>query len=67
MIILVVKLRETEKKTGQNIRNLYNSVRQFSKVSSRVLEGEETEWERLEISSIKLEIPREHFMERWAQ
>ena len=46
MIILVVKLRETEKKTGQNIRNLYNSVRQFSKVSSRVLEGEETEWER---------------------
>ena len=25
-----------------------------------------TEWERLEISSRKLEIPREHFMERWA-
>ena len=24
-----------------------------------------TEWERLEISSIKLEIPREHFMQRW--
>ena len=31
-------------------------------------EIEETvEWERLEISSIKLEIPREHFMQRWAQ
>ena len=26
-----------------------------------------TEWERLEISSRKLEIPREHFMHRWAQ
>ena len=26
-----------------------------------------TGWERLEISSIKLEIPREHFMQRWAQ
>ena len=26
-----------------------------------------TEWERLEISSRKLEIPREHFMPRWAQ
>ena len=26
-----------------------------------------TEWERLEISSIKLEIPREHFMHRCAQ
>ena len=24
-----------------------------------------TEWERLEISSRKLEIPREHFMQRW--
>ena len=25
------------------------------------------EWERLEISSRKLEIPREHFMQRWDQ
>ena len=25
------------------------------------------EWEKLEISSRKLEIPREHFMQRWAQ
>ena len=25
------------------------------------------EWKRLEISSRKLEIPREHFMQRWAQ
>ena len=24
-------------------------------------------WERLEISSRKLETPREHFMQRWAQ
>ena len=26
-----------------------------------------TDWERLEISTRKLEIPREHFMQRWAQ
>ena len=26
---------------------------------------ETTEWERLEISSGKLETPREHFMQRW--
>ena len=26
---------------------------------------EKTEWERLEITSRKLEIPREHFMQRW--
>ena len=28
---------------------------------------ERIEWERLEISSRKLEIPREHFIQRWAQ
>ena len=28
---------------------------------------ETTEWERLEISSRKSEIPKEHFMQRWAQ
>ena len=28
---------------------------------------ETIEWERLEVSSRKLEIPREHFMQRWAQ
>ena len=28
---------------------------------------ENKEWERLEISSRKLEIPREHFIQRWAQ
>ena len=26
-----------------------------------------TEWERLEISSRKLEVPGEHVMQRWAQ
>ena len=26
-----------------------------------------TEWERQEISSRKLEIPREHFIQKWAQ
>ena len=28
---------------------------------------ENSKWERLEISSRKLYIPREHFMQRWAQ
>ena len=28
---------------------------------------EKIEWEGLEISSRKLEIPREHFMQRWAR
>ena len=37
-------------------------------LSDHCKEIEETkQWERLEISSRKLEIPREHFMQRWAQ
>ena len=29
--------------------------------------GENKEWENLDISSRKLKIPREHFLQRWAQ
>ena len=29
-------------------------------------DGKTTEWERLEISSRKSEIPKEHFLKRWA-
>ena len=36
-------------------------------VISAMKERNTIEWERLEISSRKLEIPREHFMQRWAQ
>ena len=36
-------------------------------LSDQCKERKTTEWERLEISSRKLEIPREHFMQRWAQ
>ena len=37
-------------------------------LSDQYKEIEETiEWQRLEVSSRKLEIPREHFMQRWAQ
>ena len=36
-------------------------------LSDQCKEKKTTEWERLEISSRKLETPREHFMQRWAQ
>ena len=37
-------------------------------LSDQCKEIEKTvEWERLEISSRKLEIPREHFIQRWVQ
>ena len=35
-------------------------------LSDQCKELEETEWERLEISSRKLEIPKEHPMQSWA-
>ena len=39
----------------------------FFRDQCKEIEGKKkTEWERLEISSRKLEIPREHFMARWA-
>ena len=37
-----------------------------SVINAKKYMGKE-KWERLEISSRKLEIPREHFMQRWAQ
>ena len=42
-------------------------IRMPSSVINAKKERETTEWERLEISSRKLEIPREHFMQRWAR
>ena len=36
-------------------------------LSDQCKERKRIEWERLEISSRKLEIPREHFIQRWAK
>ena len=36
-------------------------------LSDQCKEKKTTEWERLQISSRKLEIPREHFIQRWSQ
>ena len=38
----------------------------FLSVQCKEIE-ENKEWKRLEISSSKVKIPREHFMQRWAQ
>ena len=42
-------------------------ARRASSVISAKKQRKTTEWERLELSSRKLEIPKEHFMQRWAQ
>ena len=42
-------------------------IRKASSVISAKEERKTVEWERLDNSSRKLEIPREHSLQRWAQ
>ena len=72
---IAVKRREVKSKGEKEIYSHLNAelqriARRDKKafLSDQCKEIEEnTEWERLEISLRKLEIPREHFMQRWAQ
>ena len=51
----------------QSYKEEQGEIRKPSLVISAKKLRKTIEWERLEISSRKLEIPREHFMQRWAQ
>ena len=72
---MAVKRRE-EKNKGEKERYKHLNA-EFQRIARRDKKAffsdqckeieETTEWERLEISSRKLEIPREHFMQRWAR
>ena len=68
---IAVKRKEAKSK-GENERYKHlnaSSKEEIRKPSSAInvkKERKTTEWERLEISSRKLDIPREHFMQRWA-
>ena len=71
---IAVKRREVkikgEKKRYKHLNREFQRIARRDKkafFSNQCTEIEErTEWERLAISSRKLEIPREHFMPRWA-
>ena len=72
---IAVKRREVKSKGGKE-RYIHLNA-EFQRIARRDKKAflsdqcqeieEKIEWERLEISSRKLEIPREHFMQRWAQ
>ena len=72
---IAVKRREAKSK-GENERYKHLNA-EFQRIARRDKKTflrdqckeieENTEWERLEISSGKLEVPREHFMQMWAQ
>ena len=61
--------RENERYT--NLNALFQGIARRDKKAFFSINAKKqrktTEWERLEISSRKLEIPREHFMQRWAR
>ena len=52
---------------GINLPKEKEEIRKPSSAINAKKERKTTEWERLEISSRKSEIPKEHFMQRWAQ
>ena len=72
---IAVKRREAQSKEAKERYTYLNA--EFQRIARRDKKAflsdhckgiEETlEWERLAISSRKLEIPREYFMQRWAQ
>ena len=74
---LQIAVKRTEAKSKGEKERYKHLNTEFQRIARRVKKAflsnqckeieETTEWERLEISSRKLEIPREHFMQRWAQ
>ena len=58
---------EKERYTHLNAEFQRTTRRDKKAFSDQCKETEENKWERLKISSRKLEIPREHFMQRWAR
>ena len=69
---IAVKRREAQSKGEKDRYKHLNAefqriARRHKKAITAKKYRKTTEWERLEISSRKLEIQREHFMQRWAQ
>ena len=75
-VLQIAEKGKESKGKGENERYTHLNT-EFQRIARRDKKGflsaqrrkslENKEWERLEISSRKLEIPREHFMQRWAQ
>ena len=51
----------------QSFKEKSGGIRKPSSAINAKKQRKTIEWERLEISSRKSEIPREYFMQRWAQ
>ena len=59
--------KERYKHLNTEFQRIAEEIRMPSSAINAKKQKKTTEWEKLEISSRKLEIPREHFMQIWAQ
>ena len=68
--VLQIAVKRREVKAKERYTHLNAEFQRIARRDKKAFLSDqcrEIEWERLEISSRKLEIPREHFMQRWAQ
>ena len=70
----IAEKRGEEKGKGEKITHLNAEFQRIARRDKKAFLSDHAkkwrktiEWERLEISSRNLEIPREHFMQKWAQ
>ena len=65
---IAVKRKEVKSKgEKERYKHLNAEFQRIARRDKKATERKTTEWERLEISSRKLETPRKHFMQRWAR
>ena len=71
---IAVKRREKNKGEKERYKHLNAEFQRIARRDKKAFFSyqckeieENNDWERLEMSSRKLEIPRENFMQRWAQ
>ena len=62
-----MRVKEESEKVSLKLNIQKTKIMASGPTTSWQIDRKTIEWERLEISSRKLEIPSEHFMQRWAQ
>ena len=61
------KDRGEKERYMEHSKEWQGEIRKLSSVNNAKKERKTIKWERLEISSRRIEIPRKYFIQRWAQ
>ena len=64
---LLMKVKEEREKADLKLNIKNSKIMASGPITSWQTDGETIEWESREITSGTLEIPRDHFMQRWAK